>query len=93
MTELITVLEDHGFEIGLQDHKESLNRLYTHVGFQGSVETKPGPVGYLLVNIYGSVERESIEFIIKESTLNAYPRPLIEGMFIPMILWLNKVIG
>ena len=48
---------------------------------------------FALVNIYGSVEMESMEFIIEESTLYNEPRPLVGGLFIPMILWLNKVIG
>lgn len=93
MTELITVLLDQGFELSPQDRKEPSHALFTHVGFQGSVETKPSPGEYLIVNIYGSVEMESIEFIIKESTLYDDPKPLVVGVFIPTILWLNKVIG
>ena len=93
MTELISVLQDQGFEFSGSARNEPVSALFVHTGFQGSIETKPGPAGYLLVNIYGSVEMESIEFIIKESTLYDDPKPLVEGMFIPMILWLNKVIG
>lgn len=93
MKNLIDEMIANGFEMNPANRKQPENALFTHVGFQGSVETKLVPGTYLLVDIYGSVECESVQFMIQEGTLLENSKALIQGVFIPTILWLNRVIG
>ncbi len=93
MQNLIDELLANGFELEPSGRKVPESAMFTHTGFQGSVETKIIPGTHLLVDIYGSVEGESVQFAIAEATLHQEPKALIQGVFIPTILWLNRVIG
>lgn len=92
MQSLTDELTANGFEIQSGAGRPG-TVMFTHAGFQGSVETKIISGAHILVDIYGSVEMESVQFVILESTLYKDPKALLQGVFIPTILWLNKVIG